>query len=68
MLHNPIKSAPDPLSRELDRYYRDQRIAAMYRKLDGETDEAPDTLDVYGETDWPEDWAFRAAPYHGWPL
>lgn len=27
-----------------------------------------DTLDPYGDTDWPEDWLFRAAPYHGWPL
>lgn len=28
----------------------------------------PDTLDPYGDTDWPEDWLFRSAPYHGWPI
>lgn len=27
-----------------------------------------ETLDPYGDSDWPDSYAFRAAPYHGWPL
>jgi hypothetical protein len=57
--------APQPSIREsFARYAAEERAKAAPVTPIAE----PDTLDPYGDTDWPEDLLFRAAPYHGWPL